>query len=56
MTRHPALPWVLPFAVFMLLLAVSPSLGLPPRLDLALRLLLPAAAVLIFEAVRQRAR
>lgn len=48
MTRHPALPWVLPFAVFMLLLAVSPNLGLPPRLDLALRLLLPAAAVVLF--------
>jgi uncharacterized protein len=46
--RHPALPWVLPFAVFMLLLAAAPKLGLPPLLDLTLRLAVPALAVLLF--------
>lgn len=43
--RHPAVPWVLPFAVFMVLLAVAPKLGLPPLAELAIRLLLPAVAV-----------
>ncbi|MCO5353911.1 MAG: CAAX prenyl protease-related protein [Bryobacteraceae bacterium] len=46
--RHPALPWVLPFAVFMLLLAAAPKLGLPPLVDLTLRLAIPALGVLIF--------
>lgn len=45
--RHPAVPWVLPFAVFMLLLALAPKLGLPPLAELAIRLLLPAAAVVL---------
>jgi len=48
MTKHPALPWVLPFAVFMALLAISPQLGLPPRADLVLRLALPTLAVVLF--------
>lgn len=48
MQRHPALPWVLPFAVFMLLLAAEPYLGLPDRAALALRLLVPAAVVVLF--------
>lgn len=48
MNRNPALPWVLPFAVFMLVLAAGPHLGLPPRVELALRLIVPAAAVAVF--------
>jgi hypothetical protein len=48
MTKHPAMPWVLPFAVFMALLAISPQLGLPPRADLVLRLALPTLAVVLF--------
>lgn len=48
MNRHPALPWVLPFVVFMLLLAASPHLGLSPKAELALRLIVPAAAVAAF--------
>jgi CAAX prenyl protease-like protein len=46
--RHPAAPWVVPFAVFMVLLAVVPKLGLPPLADLSIRLVLPALAVLLF--------
>lgn len=46
--RHPSTPWVFPFAVFMLLLASAPKLGLPPRADLGLRLVLPALAVWLF--------
>jgi uncharacterized protein len=46
--RHPAIPWVLPFAVFMLLLAVMPRLDAPPLVDLSVRLVLPAVAVLVF--------
>lgn len=38
--------WTGPFIVFMAVLALAPSLGLPPRIDLALRLGLPAAALL----------
>lgn len=46
--RHPAIPWVLPFALFMLLLASVPKLGLPPLADLGLRLVLPALAIWFF--------
>lgn len=48
MHRNPALPWVLPFAVFMLLLAAGPHLGLSHRAELALRLFAPAAALAVF--------
>ncbi len=41
-----AVAWTAPFIVFMGVLALAPSLGLPPRIDLALRLGLPAAALL----------
>lgn len=43
--RHPATPYVAPFAVFIALLAAGHYLGLPPRADLALRLVLPAAVL-----------
>lgn len=46
--RHPAVPWVLPFAVFMLLLAVEPKLGLPSVAGLTIRLVIPALAVIFF--------
>ncbi|MCL4796106.1 MAG: CAAX prenyl protease-related protein [Bryobacteraceae bacterium] len=46
--NHPALPWVLPFAVFMLLLAAAPHLGLPPVAELAVRLLAPALVIAVF--------
>ncbi len=48
MNRHPDLPWILPFAVFMLLLSVGPHLGLPQRAELAVRLIVPAAALVVF--------
>lgn len=38
--------WAGPFAVFMAVLALAPMLALPPAADLAMRLLLPAAAYL----------
>jgi uncharacterized protein len=44
---RPAIPWVLPFAVFMTLLVLSPHLGLPPRADLTLRLAVPAIVLLL---------
>ncbi len=48
MNRHPDLPWILPFAVFMLLLSVGPHLGLSQRAELAVRLIVPAAALVVF--------
>ncbi|HET9513719.1 MAG TPA: CAAX prenyl protease-related protein [Gemmatimonadales bacterium] len=39
-------PWVLPFAVFMVLLAVMPKLGLAPAVDQAVRLVLVGGVVL----------
>lgn len=42
---HPAIPWVLPFAVFVLLLGVMPYFKLPPVADLAIRVLVPALAI-----------
>jgi len=45
--RHPWIAWVVPFAVFMLLLGVVPGLGLPARLDAALRVGVPALAILL---------
>ncbi len=43
--RHPALPYVGPFVVFIALLAVMPKLGLEGRVGLALWLVVPAAAI-----------
>ncbi len=44
--RWPALPWVAPFAVFMLLLAGLPALGVPEPWQGALRLGVPTLALL----------
>ena len=44
--RWPALPWVAPFAVFMLLLAGLPALGVPEPWQGALRLGVPALVLL----------
>jgi CAAX prenyl protease-like protein len=46
--RHPAVPYVLPFAVFVALLSGGSALGLPPRADLAVRLLAPALVMWFF--------
>jgi hypothetical protein len=43
--RPAAVAWTVPFIVFMAVLALAPNLGLPPRIDLALRIGLPAAAL-----------
>ncbi len=48
MRKSPLLAYAGPFALFMLLLVLSPHAGLPPTADLAMRLLLPAAFVWIF--------
>jgi hypothetical protein len=48
MRTSPLLAYAGPFALFMLLLVVSPQIGLPPTAGLAMRLLLPAAFVWIF--------
>lgn len=48
MPRHPAFPWIAPFAAFMLALSVAPWMGLPPRAELFLRFALPLAALLAF--------
>lgn len=48
MLNHPAAAWIAPFLVFLALLACAPHLGLPARLDLGLRLLVPAAAIFYF--------
>lgn len=44
----PALPWIAPFIAFMAMLALTPSLGLSPKADLALRLLVPASVFIAF--------
>lgn len=48
MLRSPSLPYVLPFAVFIALLAGLPLLGLPPRIELLLWILIVGAVLLIF--------
>ncbi|MGH8668532.1 MAG: CAAX prenyl protease-related protein [Burkholderiales bacterium] len=46
MMRSPSLPYVAPFAVFLLLLALMPFLGLAPRVELLLWLVIVGATVL----------
>jgi CAAX prenyl protease-like protein len=48
LTTKPAIPYVLPFAVFLALLVILPELKLLPRTDALLRFLIVAAAILIF--------
>lgn len=43
--RNPSVPYVAPFAVFMLLLAAAPHWGLPEWAELLVRLAIPAAVV-----------
>jgi CAAX prenyl protease-like protein len=45
-TRIPALPWVAPFAVFMIWLAVGPSLGIPQPWESVVRVAVLAAVLL----------
>jgi uncharacterized protein len=44
--KHPAVPYVAPFAVFMLLLAAAPQMGLPPLADQLLRIGVVGAVLL----------
>ena len=44
--RESAVPWVAPFATFMLLLGVLPSLGVPQPWDATLRIVVPALVLL----------
>jgi CAAX prenyl protease-like protein len=46
--QHPAAPYVGPFALFMVLLAVMPKLGLEQRASLALWVVLAGAAIVYF--------
>jgi hypothetical protein len=48
MLKHPAVPYVLPFAVFMLLLVVGPRLPLPGGLEYPLRVAVLAAVLWVF--------
>lgn len=48
MLSNPLVSYAAPFLVFMVLLGISPSLGLPPTADLSLRLLLPSLVVVLF--------
>jgi len=48
MPRSPSLPYVLPFAVLIGLLAAMPGLALSPRLELAVWVLALGAALLVF--------
>jgi CAAX protease family protein len=48
MTRSPSLPYVLPFAAFLALLAILPAMGLPPRTELVLWVVLTGAVLLVF--------
>jgi CAAX prenyl protease-like protein len=46
MSKSPLIAYAGPFALFMLLLVAVPPLGLPPTVDLAVRLVLPSLLVL----------
>ena len=46
--KHPAVPWVLPFAVFMLLLALQDVAPVPQRIEFVLRILILGAVLWIF--------
>lgn len=46
--RSPSLPYVLPFAVFIALLAIMPPLGLPPRVELFAWIVVVGAVLLVF--------
>src|SRR5947209_4067141 len=48
LTAHPALPYVLPFAIFMVLLAVQDWMPLPQTVEFALRILVVAAVLWVF--------
>lgn len=48
MLRSPSLPYVLPFAAFIALLAVMPALGLAPRVELVLWLAIVGGILLAF--------
>jgi CAAX prenyl protease-like protein len=50
MLRSPSLPYVLPFAVFIALLAGLPLLALPLRIELLLWILIVGAVLLIFSS------
>ncbi len=43
--RHPWIPYVVPFAAFMVMLGLAPSLGLSARVDAVVRALVPAIAI-----------
>jgi CAAX prenyl protease-like protein len=47
LTRWPALPYVLPFAVFMVLLAVLPMTGIAPLADQVVRLVVVGGVVVL---------
>ena len=47
LVRRPWVAYVAPFAIFMLLLGVVPALGLPPRWDALLRVMVPALAIIL---------
>lgn len=47
MTRFPWLPFVAPFAAFMVLLAIVPPLGLPPLAEGLIRVVVPAVVILL---------
>jgi uncharacterized protein len=46
--RHPWIPYVVPFAVFMALLPIDSALSLPPKLEALVRVAVPALALLVF--------
>lgn len=47
LVSHPAAAYAGPFLIFMVLLAVMPLLGLPPRVGLVVWLAVPSAAILL---------
>ena len=51
MKRHPSLPWILPFLLFLILLALLPQVGMGPRVDGIIRLTL-VGGVLVFYSRR----
>ncbi len=48
LTRHPAIPYVLPFVVFMVLLAVRPYLPIGDMADLVIRDVVLSAVLVVF--------
>ncbi len=52
MKQSPSFPYIAPFAVFLVLLAIAPRLPLPPLADQAARVVIMTAVLLVCSPAR----